>query len=224
MLEPRLAFRRCIVRLFDESLEALIVHVRNVSQRSDAVDGILMLGRCMLEQAALTLLTPSTAFCDCSVTKVLLSHRKSAHSFSGLLVTFQRASLLLLTSRLRFISPVFTTMETPAATSHPAMTPHENLPAITVSRMLDMTTTSRRFKIDLTITEAKNSNLQGKPVPDKTDWQQHTTIAVIGQDSNGQKITIEAADDDLVWLGSVSKLLRTGRTVTLGQPIYSQSG
>jgi hypothetical protein len=102
-------------------------------------------------------------------------------------------------------------METLAATFHPAMTPHKNLPAITVSRMLDMTTTSRRFKIDLTITGAKNSNLQGEPVSDKTEWQQHTTIAVIGQDNNGQKITIEAADDDLVWLVSVFKLLRTVR-------------
>jgi hypothetical protein len=66
--------------------------------------------------------------------------------------------------------------------------------------MLDMSTTSRRFKIDLTITGAKNNNLQGEPVPEKTEWQQHTTIAVIGQDSNGQEITIEAADDDLIWL------------------------
>jgi hypothetical protein len=115
-------------------------------------------------------------------------------------------------------------METPAATSHLAMTPHENLPAITVTRMLDITTTSRQFKIDLTITGAKNSNLQSKSVLDKLEWQQHTTIAIIGQDSNGQKITIEAADDDLVWLGSVSKLLRTGKTVTLGQPTFSQSG
>jgi hypothetical protein len=115
-------------------------------------------------------------------------------------------------------------MKPPAATSHPAMTSYENLPAITVSCMPDMTTTSRRFKIDLTITGAKNSNLQGKPVPDRKEWQQHTTIAVIGQDSNGQKITIEAADDDLVWLSSVSKLLRTGKTVTLGQPTFSQSG
>jgi hypothetical protein len=49
MLEPCLAFRRCIVRLFDESLEVFTVHVRNVSQRLNAVDGISMLGRCMLE-------------------------------------------------------------------------------------------------------------------------------------------------------------------------------
>jgi hypothetical protein len=114
-------------------------------------------------------------------------------------------------------------MKTPAATFHPAMCLHENLQAITVSRMLDMTTTSRRFKIDLTIIGAKNSNLQGKLVPDKREWQQHTTIAVIGQDTNGQEITIEAANDDLVWLGSVSKHLRTGKTVTLGQPTFSQS-
>jgi hypothetical protein len=107
--------------------------------------------------------------------------------------------------------------------SHQAMTPHQNLPAITVSRMLDMTTTSRRFKIDLAITGAKNSNLQGEPVPHKTEWQQHTTVAVIGQDSNGQEITVEVADDDPVWLGSVSKLLAMGKTVTLGQPTFSQS-
>jgi hypothetical protein len=86
MLEPRLAFRCCIVRLFDESLEVLTVNVRNVSQRSDAVDGISMLGRCMLEQAALMSLTPSTAFCDCFVTKVSFLHHNSAPSFSRLLV------------------------------------------------------------------------------------------------------------------------------------------
>jgi hypothetical protein len=88
MLEPCLAFHRYIVCLFDGSFEVLTVHVRNVSQRSNAVDGLSMIGRRMLEQILLTFLTPSTAIRNCSVMKVSFLHRSSAHSFSLLLVTF----------------------------------------------------------------------------------------------------------------------------------------
>jgi hypothetical protein len=88
MLESCLAFYRCIVCLFDESLKVLTVHVRNFLQRSNDVDGLSMIGRGMLEQTLMKFLTSSTAFCDRSVVKVSFSHRIFAHSFSRLFLTF----------------------------------------------------------------------------------------------------------------------------------------
>jgi hypothetical protein len=53
------------------------------------------------------------------------------------------------------------------------VTPGRSLPTITIQRMLEMTTTSRRFKIELVIPGVKNSSLTGKPIPHKSEWQQH---------------------------------------------------
>jgi hypothetical protein len=97
-----------------------------------------------------------------------------------------------------------------------------DLPTITVKRMLDMTTSYRRYnQVELTISGVRFSNLQGKPVPHKPQWQQHPGIVVLGQDIDGSEITIEAVGDDMHWLESLSKHLTLAKTVVLEHPTFS---
>jgi hypothetical protein len=99
-------------------------------------------------------------------------------------------------------------------------TPGRKLPTITISRMLETTTSTRRFKVNLVISGVKNNNLAGEPVPHKSEGQRHLNLTVFGQDSNGHRITIEATDDDVVWMDHLSKRLARGRTVTFGRPSF----
>jgi hypothetical protein len=102
----------------------------------------------------------------------------------------------------------------------PPVSHARTIPTITIKRMLEMTTTSRRFKIELTVTGVKNSNLAGEPVPSKSEWQHHLNIVVLGQDRNGDEITIEASNDDATWMGQLSKQLAWGKTVVIEQPTF----
>jgi hypothetical protein len=95
------------------------------------------------------------------------------------------------------------------------------LPTISVQRMLELTTTSRRFKVELVVTSVKNSNLAGEPVPYKPEWQHHLNFTVLGQDSNGDANTVEASNDDSAWMDQLSKRLVLGKTVVIEQPSFS---
>jgi hypothetical protein len=99
----------------------------------------------------------------------------------------------------------------------------QNLPTITINRLLGMTTSSRRFKIELAISGVKFSNSAGEPVPHKTAWQHHPGIMVLGQDMDGKEITVEAMSDDTSWLQQLSKQLTLDKTVVLEQPSFSGS-
>jgi hypothetical protein len=111
-------------------------------------------------------------------------------------------------------------MDTPMAQAAP-VNPSRTLPTITIKRMLEMTTTTRRFKVELAITGPTNSNLAGEPVPYKTEWQHHLNITAVAQDSNGDEITIEVSNDDAAWMGQLSKRLALGKTVVIEQPSFS---
>jgi hypothetical protein len=109
-----------------------------------------------------------------------------------------------------------------ASSTGPASPPC-NLPTITIGRMLEMTTTSRRFKIELVVTGVRNDNLSGEPVPYKAEWQQHLNIVALGQDVMGDQITIEVSNDDAAWMDRIAKQLMRGRTVVIEQPTFSGS-
>jgi hypothetical protein len=109
-----------------------------------------------------------------------------------------------------------------ASSASPA-SPGRSLPTITISRMLEMTTTCRRFKIELVITGVRNGNLNGEPVPHKAEWQQHLNIVALGQDITKDQITIEASSDDATWMDRISKQLARGNTVVIEQPTFSGS-
>lgn len=98
-----------------------------------------------------------------------------------------------------------------------------DLPTITISRMLDMKTSSRRFKMELAIFGVRYSNKDGEPVPHKSDWQHHPGIMVLGQDIDGSEITVEAASNDMHWLQTLSKNFALHNTVVLDQPTFSGS-
>lgn len=111
-------------------------------------------------------------------------------------------------------------MDTPMAQAA-SVSPSRTLPTITIKRMLGMTTTTCRFKVELIVTGPKNNNLAGEPVPYKTEWQHHLNITVIAQDSNGDEITVEASNDDATWMDQLSKRLALGKTVVIEQPSFS---
>jgi hypothetical protein len=173
-----------------------------------------------------TLLTQSTAFCDCSVTKVSFSHRESTHSFSRLFATFQVRLFAVsnIASSLyffRYPRHGNTGRNFPSGHDSPRKPPRNHSQShaghddhFTPVQLLTLLSPEQRIATCRAIQFPIKHNGSSILV----------TIAVIGQDSNSQKITIEAVDDDLVWLGSVSKLLRMGKMVTLGQPTFSQSG
>lgn len=116
-------------------------------------------------------------------------------------------------------------MDTEMAHASPSKptSPGRSLPTITISRMLQMTTTSRRFKIELVITGVRNGNLNGEPVPYKAEWQQHLNIVALGQDIAGDQITIEISNDDASWMDRISKQLARENTVVIEQPTFSGS-
>jgi hypothetical protein len=101
--------------------------------------------------------------------------------------------------------------------------PAHSLPTITINRLLGIITSLRRFKIEQAISGVTFSNLAGEPVPHKTAWQHHPGIMVLGQDVDGNKITIEAMSDDMSWLQQLSKQLTLDKTVVLEQPSFSGS-
>lgn len=109
------------------------------------------------------------------------------------------------------------------ASSTGLASPPRNLPTITIGRMLEMTTTSRRFKIELVVTGVRNGNLSGEPVPYKAEWQQHLNIVALGQDITGDQITIEVSNDDAAWMDRIAKQLVRGRTVVIEQPTFLSS-
>jgi hypothetical protein len=101
--------------------------------------------------------------------------------------------------------------------------PEHGFPTITVSRLLEMSTNSCRYKIELAISGVKFSNLAGKPVPHKTSWQHHPSITVLAQNVDGREITVEAMSDDMSWLQHLTKQLVLDKTVILEQPLFSGS-
>lgn len=138
--------------------------------------------------------------------------------------------LIRICSKSSFVSHFFVFKATSSAykmdtqMAHVApVTPGRSLPTITIQRMLKMTTASRRFKIELVITGVRNSSLTGEPIPHKSEWQQHFNIVSLGQDRNGDEITVEATNDDTAWLNRMSKQLTMGRTVIIEQPTFSGS-
>jgi hypothetical protein len=113
-----------------------------------------------------------------------------------------------------------TAMDTLDATSSGA---ERDLPTITFSRMLDLKTSSKRFKMELAISGVRHSNLAGESMPHKAGWQHHPGIMVLGQNVDGREITIEAAGDDMHWLNIHSRNLTLDNTVVLERPTFSSS-
>lgn len=111
-------------------------------------------------------------------------------------------------------------MDTSESRAYPEAS-SRHLPTITVKRMLNMSTTSRRFKTELVIKGVRHSNLSGEPVPHKGDWQQHLSIMVLAQDREGQDINVEASSNDMAWRQRISKRLTLGATVVIEQPSFS---
>jgi hypothetical protein len=101
------------------------------------------------------------------------------------------------------------------------LSPSRTLPTFSIKRMLEMTATSCRFKVELVITGIKNSNLAGEPVPYKPEWQHHLNITVLSQDSKGDAITVEVSNDDSAWMEQLLKRLVLGKTVVIEQPLFS---
>lgn len=95
---------------------------------------------------------------------------------------------------------------------------------LSVLEILNMKGGNKRFSIDLILVEAKHCNADGEPVPQEHPFNsQIHQLVLLGQDYEGEQITVEASGDDLSWLKKIAACMRLRQTVTLQNPAFSPS-